>query len=224
MSHKIRVSILDDHQSIIDGYRYRLSRADRVQVVATACFGEALEPMLAEHPTDVLLLDMQVPTSPENNNPYPVPQTIPRLLQAYPTLSILIISMHAKRPMIRTVMEAGASGYILKDDGQTIQHLEEVILAVAGGDIYLSQAADELYDPGEGSALTPRQLEVLSLFAAYPNHTSASVALKLEVAHSTVRNLLSEAYMRLGVRNRSAAILKAQELGLIPPATVAYDP
>ena len=107
MSEKIRVTILDDHQNIIDGYMYRLSAVSQIEVVATISYGEELESTIAKHPTDVLLLDVNVPTSPENPNPYPILHAIPKLLQIYPELNILVISMHAERGLIRAVMDAG---------------------------------------------------------------------------------------------------------------------
>src|SRR5215510_4888305 len=104
---KIRVTILDDHPNIVDGYVYRLSRSPQIEVAATCLFGDELEPSLAKHPTDVLLLDVSVPAGPENPNPYPILSVIPRLLQQYPELNILVISMHNERGLIRAVMEAG---------------------------------------------------------------------------------------------------------------------
>jgi two-component system nitrate/nitrite response regulator NarL len=68
MSDKIRVTILDDHQSIVDGYLYRLNKKPGIEVVAAIRFGEELEPTLAKYPTDVLLLDFSVPTGPLNQN------------------------------------------------------------------------------------------------------------------------------------------------------------
>lgn len=65
--------------------------------------------------------------------------------------------------------------------------------------------------------LTPRQLEVLSLSAALPDLSSAQLAQRLGIAASTLRNMMSEAYLRLGVHNRAAAIAKARQLGLITP-------
>ena len=70
MSDKILLSILDDHQGIVDGYLYRLNGNAQIEVVATMTYGEELEPTLAKSPTDVLLLDINVPTSPDNHNPY----------------------------------------------------------------------------------------------------------------------------------------------------------
>ena len=221
MTKKIRVAILDDHQSIIDGYMFRLGAAPQIEVVATISFGEELEPTIAKHPTDVLLLDVNVPTSPENPNPYPILHVIPKLLQNYPELNILVISMHAERGLIRAVMDAGVSGYILKDDQATVKDLGSVVMSVAGGGIYFSQLAHQLYArhlSTEGKdALSPRQLEALSLSTAYPDDSTADLAQKMTVSNSTVRNLLSAAYIKLGVRNRTAAIAKARQLGLITP-------
>ena len=220
MNKKIRVTILDDHQNIIDGYVFRLSANPQIEVVATISFGELLEPTLAGHPTDVLLLDVNVPTSVENPNPYPILYAIPKLLQAYAGLNILVVSMYAERGLIRAVMEAGASGYILKDDQTTARDLGSVVTSVAGGGIHFSQKAHQLYIKHlskESNLLSPRQLEALSLCAAYPNNTTALLANIMAVSNSTVRNLLSTAYLKLDVNNRAAAIARAQQLGLITP-------
>jgi len=65
--------------------------------------------------------------------------------------------------------------------------------------------------------LSTRQAEALSLCAAFPNETSDKIAEKMGIKHSSVRTLLSSAYVKLNVRNRAAAIIKARELGLITP-------
>ena len=70
MVSKIRVAILDDHQSIIDGFTYRLSMDPDIQIVSTALYGEDLEPMIADNPVDVLLLDVSVPNSPRITTPF----------------------------------------------------------------------------------------------------------------------------------------------------------
>jgi two-component system nitrate/nitrite response regulator NarL len=218
MSDKIQVTILDDHQSIIDGYIFRLNAFPNIEVAATISFAEELDATLRDHPTDVLLLDVSVPSSPKNYNPYPILHTIPQLLQRYSELKILIISMFAERGLIRTIMDAGASGYILKDDQATIRNLGNVIITVAEGGIYFSQKASELYRKTQtDNLLSPRQLEVLSLCLAYPDYKTAELAKKMGVQNSTVRNLLSSAYTRLGVQTRAAAITKAKQFGWITP-------
>ena len=218
---KVRVAILDDHPSIIDGYIYRLDNTPGVEVVATATFGEELEPMLMTNRVDVLLLDLSVHTSEENSNPFPILYIIPKLLQKYPDLVVLVISMFIEPGLMRAIMEAGASGYMLKDDTEAFRELGNVVLSVAHGGIYFSKKVHNLYvqagQTGNGMTLTPRQLELLSLCAAYPDFSTADLAQKMSVSNSTVRNLLSSAYLRLNVHSRTAAIEKARELGLITP-------
>ena len=216
MGKKIRVAILDDHQSIIDGYKFRLSHTPEVEVVATASYGTALEPLLADYPVDVLLLDINVPISEDNPNPYPFIHTIPKLLNRFPDLKIIAISMHNQRSLIRAAVNTGISGYILKDDQSAIRNLGTIICSIVVGGHYYSQHAHEaILPPSQDSLLSARQLEVLSVCAAYPDDTTEQLSTRLDIAPSTVRNLLSNAYLRLGVRNRASAIVKAQEFGLL---------
>jgi DNA-binding NarL/FixJ family response regulator len=217
MSAQIRVAILDDHQSIIDGYSYRISNAPNIKVVATALFGEELEPMLENNQVDVLLLDISVPNSAENNNPFPILYVIPRLLQRHPSLSILVISMYTQHALVETLVNSGISGYIFKDDQASIQQLAKIVEIVASGGIYFSQGAyRDLRGEQVETILTPRQLEALSLCAGQPDCDTVVLANRLGITGSTLRNLLSGAYLRLGVRTRAAAIAKAQQLGIFP--------
>ncbi len=227
MKDKIRVAILDDHQGIIDGYLYRLGGAPDIEVVATILFGEDLEPTLARNPVDVLVLDVQIPTSPTNPNPFPILYIIPRLLELYPNLVVVVISMHTQRTLINAVMEAGASGYVVKDDQATIRELASVIRTVAGGSIYMSQYAyQELKKSRTGALLqplSPRQLEALSMCAAFPDASSAELCQMMNIANSTLRNLLSGAYLKLNVRSKAAAIARARQMGLITPEKPTSD-
>jgi DNA-binding NarL/FixJ family response regulator len=221
MAQKIRVTILDDHQTIIDGYRFRLGNNHRVEVVSAINYGEELQGTLEKFPTDVLLLDVNVPISADNPNPYPILHVIPDLLQKYPNLAILVISMHTERGLIRAVMETGASGYVLKDDQSTLRDLENVMASVFSGGIHLSRLANDALlrngTIGNEPPLAKRQLEVLSLCLSYPDSSTSDLAKKTSITNSTVRNLLSGAYLKLGVRTRMAAITKARQLGLITP-------
>ncbi|MFN8385845.1 MAG: response regulator transcription factor [Anaerolineales bacterium] len=221
MPKKIRVTILDDHQTTVDGYHLRLDASPRVEVVAAIHHGDELKETLKKHSTDVLLLDVGVPASPENPNPYPILYVIPALLQEYPDLAILVVSMHAERNLIRAIMEAGASGYILKEDQAILRDLENVIVSVSSGGIHLSKQAKEAIlrsdESRRDSLLAKRQLEALSLCLSYPDSSTAELAKKMSISNSTVRNLLSGAYIKLGVHNRIAAVSKARQMGLISP-------
>lgn len=219
---KIRVGILDDHQSTLDGYSYRLGLHKNIEVAATARYGDELEPMLAKHPLDVLILDIGVPGNKNGESPYPILYLLPRLREKYPKTAILIISMHKVRTMVQALMQAGARGYILKDDGKASEKLGEIVTSVAAGGVYFSEEsfAALVEKPSPGSdvqLLTQRQREVLSLCAAKPGLTMELIAKDLNIAGSTLRNLLSDSYKRLKVRNLTAAIIRARELGLITP-------
>jgi len=221
MTRKIRVTILDDHQTILDGYRFRLDNNPRVEVAATISYGEELQKTLEKFPTDVLLLDVSVPTAEDNPSPYPILHVIPELLQKYSDLTILVISMHTERSLIRAVMEAGVSGYIIKDDQAALRDLENVVASVFSGGIYLSRQANDALlrnSPVTGELpLGKRQLEALSLCLSYPDDSTAELAKKMGISNSTARNLLSGAYLKLGVHNLTTAIAKARQLGLISP-------
>jgi two-component system, NarL family, nitrate/nitrite response regulator NarL len=225
-AEKVRVAILDDHQSIIDGYIYRLSSTPEIEVVATATHGEELEPSLVKHPVDVLLLDLSVRTSPENSNPFPILHIIPKLLQKYSNLSILVISMFAEPGLMRSLVEAGVSGYVLKDDQAAFRDLGNIVLSIAHGGIFFSKKAHSLYMQSDvmngGELLTPRQMEVLSLCAAYPDASTSDLAQMMAISNSTVRNLLSNLYFRLGVHSRTAAVEKAREMGLVTPRPPSF--
>jgi DNA-binding NarL/FixJ family response regulator len=217
MKENVRLIIMDDHQSIVDGYLYRLSHVPQIEVITTLAYGDELEPALKEHPVDVLVLDVQVPAAPTNPNPYPILHIIPKLLQLYPDLAILVISMHNERSLLRAIVEAGASGYILKNDSQKIQELGKWVLAVANGEVCFSDKALKALVSKKDEPFTARQLEALSLCAAFPNSKTAELARKMKIANSTLRNLLSTIYLKLGVQTRAAAIAKARDLGIITP-------
>ena len=227
MDKKIRVAILDDHPAVIDGYTYRLEADPGIEIVGAAGFGVDLEPMLYKGIPDVLILDVKVPISADDSNPYPILNVIPLLVDHYPGLNILVISMHSQRSLIRAVLDAGASGYILKDDWVAMRDLAAIVRLVSSGSIYLNQTMykELLKHPTGlliGQKLSQRQLEVLSLCAAFPDASTYELSQKMGVAHSTVRNLLSGAYLKLDVRNRTAAVVKARKLGLVTPEDEKY--
>jgi DNA-binding NarL/FixJ family response regulator len=215
MKDKIQVMIMDDHQGIVDGYRYRLSMVSNIEVVGTLSYGEELEPALKENAVDVLILDVEVPASPNNPNAYPILHAIPKLLQQYPELMILVISVHSEPGLIRAVVNAGATGYIFKGDSRRIQELGKWISALVDGEICFSEKALEAIVGRRDEPFTPRQLEALSLCASYPNSKTAELARKMKIADSTLRNLLSTVYFKLGVQTRAAAIAKARQMGIL---------
>lgn len=221
MSEKIKVAILEDHQSIIDGYLYRLGEAAEIEVVGVASFGEDLEPMLEKQPVDVLIMDINVPARPGSPSPFPALPVTRRITQNFPNLNILVISILTQHTLIQALVELGISGYIFKQDSDSIRSLPSVVTVIANNGIYFSQEAHEKLRLEKSAptspTLTARQLEALLMCAAYPTLPTAEIAAKMKVASSTLRNLLSSAYLRLNVGSREPAIARLQQLGLIPP-------
>jgi two-component system capsular synthesis response regulator RcsB len=223
MSAKIRVAILEDHQSIIDGYNYRLSESE-CEIVGAALYGEDIEKVLAAKKPTVLILGANVRNSRENRNPFPILPFTKIALQKYPNLKILVISMLTAGALIEALVDIGVSGYIFKDDDSSIRQLSNIIKSVAEGGIYFSPGAREKVKPKHSALkLTSRQLEALSVSAAYPDLSTYVLAQKLSISPSTFRNLLSGAYQRLGVSTRTAAIVRANHLGLLPNGTGVPD-
>lgn len=219
----IKVAILDDHQSILDGYSYRLSDPECV-IVGMAIYGEDIEKILADSRPNVLILDANVRTSSENPNPFPILSFVRITLQKYPDLKILVISMLTSGALIEALVDAGVRGYIFKEDEGSILQLFHVIKIIAQGGAFFSPGAWEKVRPGQSALiLTSRQLEVLSVSAAYPDLSTYAQAQKLAISSSTFRNLLSGAYKRLGVSTRTAAIVRANRLGLIANAIYLPD-
>lgn len=214
----IHVAILEDHQATIDGYQLRLSEHPVIKVVASCLFSEELFTMLEQNPIDVLILDINVPISRDNRNIQPIHQMITDLKVKYPDLVVLVISMLAQRTMIKTILKAGTSGYILKDDYDSIRNLGKIVETLAEGGTFMSNRVRDIFFNGHANnpMLTQRELEVLSICASYPDESTAELAERLDVANSTVRNFLHKIYIKLQVHGRAAAILRAQEIGLLP--------
>ncbi len=227
-SEIIRVVILDDHLSTVEGYIFRLGQSPDIQIIATFLYSEELESFLEKETADILLLDLQVPISRSNGNNYPILTSLPKLLKAHPDLAVLVITMHSQRNLIQVIMEAGASGYILKDDQESLRKLATIVRAIANGrGIYLSPKAGQLVKKSPVTEfeqpLSPRQLEALSLCAAYPDAGASDLATRMHITSSTLRNLLFGAYIKLGVHSRAAAVARADQLGLLVPTSHKLD-
>lgn len=220
-NEKINVAILDDHQSILDGYMMRLSQDQNINIVAAMVFADELEPALENYPTDVLILDVSVPISLDNPMNYPILHVIPRILNRYPKIHILVISEFEEQSLIDRLVKAGVSGYILKNDRATLIGLTNVVYSIANGGNFFSEKAKLLLLQHRmiltQQILSDREAEALSLCASYPDSMTTELAMRMSISTSTLRNLLARAAHKLGVGSRSAAISKAQSLGIITP-------
>ena len=218
MSGFIKIAILEDHQSVVDGYMFRLRDANDIEVGGVAANGEELSDLLQKNPNiKVLVMDVQAPVSAEDSNIIPILHLVPKILEEHPNISILIISMVMEQSLIKALVDAGVSGYVFKEDSASIRNLPVVIRKVFRGELYFSEKAKAKLEDASVNPLgiTNRQLEILSLCAAYPDLSSDQLAERLGVASSSLRTALSETYSRLNVHTKAAAISRAKDLGFI---------
>jgi DNA-binding NarL/FixJ family response regulator len=225
MPDQINVAILEDHQSNIDGYRYRISNDPEINIVAELLFSKNLMDVLAKHDVNLLILDLSVPISQENRNIQPIHPLVAKIRKQFPDIAILVITIYNKRAMIKSLMKMGIGGYILKDDFDSIRNLANIIKIVARKGIFMSKRVRDRFLNGNANDmnLTRRELEVLSMCSSYPDESTAEIADRLNIAHSTVRNFLHKIYFKLEVHGRTAAILKARRIGLIPGGSNGGD-
>jgi len=222
MQDTIHVVIVDDFPVMIEGYESSLAKTPHVKIVGTALYGDELMPLLAQHYVDLLLLDINVPISEENRMAIPIFNIIPQVIRTYPHLNVLIETMYADPSLIKAIIEIGVSGYMLKDDLYAEQEFGAIVTSIVKDNgCYWSPEVIKLLEKPKGEKnkeephLTPRQIEAISLCAAYPEKSTAQLAEFMNITDSTFRNHLTGAYFKLGAPSRGAAIAKARQLGLI---------
>jgi DNA-binding NarL/FixJ family response regulator len=230
----IHIAIVDDYPVVLRGFESYLTNAPHIKIIGTAMYGDDLMPLLAQNHVDLLLLDINVPTSRENKLPYPIFHVIPRVIELYPHINVVITTMYAENTLIKAIIETGVSGYILKDDLHAVQEFGSIITSIVRENgrywspVVLQTLEQAKKKNEDAPSLTPRQLQVTSLCATYPEKPTVELAEHLHIADSTFRNHLSDAYLTLGVPNRAAAVAKARQLGLIasgdpPPLSDPQD-
>jgi len=218
----IHVAIVDDFPAILQGYEGYLANTPHIKIVGSAMCGDELMPLLDRNHVDLLWLDINVPTSKENKMTFPIFHVIPKIIGMYPHINVLIATMYTETTLIKAIIETGVSGYILKDDLYAAQECGAIITSIVRENgRYWSPEVLKVLDESKGkknkdeSSLTPRQIEAISLCAAYPEKSTAQLAEIMDIIDSTFRNHLTDAYFKLGVTNRSGAVAKARESGLI---------
>lgn len=197
----IRVVLAEDQSMVRGAFASLLDLEGDVEVVATAADGvEALE-AVRTHAPDILLTDIEMPGMTGLD-------VAAELHRDGSDTRVVIVTTFARGGYLRRALDAGVSGYVLKDAPLT--DLVAALRTVAqGGRVVapeLAVAAWEADDP-----LTDRERDVLRLAA--DGEPNAAIAAALHLAEGTVRNHLSSAITKLGVRNRTEAAARARDRG-----------
>ncbi|HLG60188.1 MAG TPA: response regulator transcription factor [Vicinamibacterales bacterium] len=212
----IRVVLVDDQTLVRQGIRSLLELAGDITIVAEASDGEDGVAVIGREQPDVVLLDVRMPKKSGVD--------VLRALQSRGTLppTILLTTFDDDEALLEGV-KAGAKGYLLKD--VSLERLTEAIrTVVAGGTVIRPVVTERLLRGLEHvlrdfealsppDPLTKREVEVLRLMAG--GYSNREIAEALGTAEGTVKNHASSILSKLGVRDRTRAVLKALELGYI---------
>ena len=206
----VRVLIVDDHPVVRDGLRGMLDNEEGFEVVGEAADGqEAVARALAFQP-DVILMDLRMPGMNGVN-------AIKELADKGVESRVLVLTTFDTDSDVLPAVEAGATGYLLKDAPR--EELLRAIRAAARGEAVLSptigsRILGQVRQPSK-EAVSQRELEVLQLVAAgSPNR---EIAERLFISEATVKTHLLHIYAKLGVNDRAGAVGAAFERGLLTP-------
>jgi DNA-binding NarL/FixJ family response regulator len=197
-AERLRVLVVDDHDVVHWGFRLMLTQQSWVERCVTAGSGEEAVAMAIRYRPHVAVVDLFIG---EESGA----EVCERLRAAEPATRVLLfsgageISPHAARA-------AGASGFAYKD-WPARKIAGAVRLVGLGGTVF------ERQEPAPALGLTERERSVLGLMAA--GATNPEIALELHLSRHTVKEHTSSVYRKLGVRNRTEAVQRAQRLGLL---------
>jgi DNA-binding NarL/FixJ family response regulator len=209
----IRVVLADDHAVVRKGIREFLEQEADITVVAEAADGEQAVALVAEHQPDVAVLDIQMPVASGI-------EATRRIKARHPGVRILILTAYDDDPYIFALLQAGASGYILKtaDSGDLVQ----AVRAVSQGESPLDPAVTQkmvqqlatgrpLGAQASAEPLTGREVEVLRLVAK--GLTNKAIGRALDISDRTVQGHLANIYGKLHASSRTEAVTKALQQG-----------
>ena len=215
----VRIVVADDHQVVRDGFAELLDTQSDFTVVGTASDGAQAVRISGTLRPDLVLMDVRMP----GVDGIEATRELARTGAGAPR--VLILTTFDLDEYVYDALRAGASGFLLKD--VTAEHLFEAVRVVAGGDALLAPSitrrlidefANRRQPHGAPSALrflTPRETEVLRLVAE--GLSNREIAERLVITDETVKTHVSRLLAKLGLRDRTQAVVAAYESGLVVP-------
>ncbi len=207
MTGCIRLLIVDDHPVVRDGLRAILATQSDLEIIGEADTGDAALARVAVDAPDVVLMDLQMPILDGVT-------AIAQIHTAHRGVRVLVLTTYETDADITAAIEAGATGYLLKDTPRA--DLFAAIRAAARGEAALSPAvATRVLGRLRGSpeALSAREIDVLTAVAR--GDSNKQVARALHISEATVKTHLLHIYAKLGVADRTAAVTTALTRGVI---------
>ncbi|WP_283133909.1 response regulator transcription factor [Rhizohabitans arisaemae] len=198
----IRVVLAEDQNLVRGALAALLSLEEDIEVVAEAADGEAAVAAALEHRPDVILLDIEM-------HPVDGIEATRRIRAALPGTKVMILTTFGRPGYLRRALEAGASGYLVKDSSP--ERLADGVRGVRAGRIVVDPALAVASLERGPDPLTDRERDVLRVAATGVAVTE--IAKTLSLSAGTVRNYLSSAIAKTGTANRMEAALRARESG-----------
>ena len=208
MTNPIRLLIVDDHPVVRDGLRGMFVDSPGFEVVGEAAGGDGALALAEALRPDVILMDLQMPGV---DGVSAIRQLAERGIQSH----VLVLTTYDMDSDVLPALEAGATGYLLKDAPR--EELIRAVRAVANGESVLSSSVaslliDQVRNPTR-ETLSPRESEILELIAN--GATNREIAKTLFISEATVKTHLLHIYEKLAVRDRAAAVGEAYRRGLL---------
>ncbi len=204
----VTVVLADDHVIVRDGIRMVLESEPDIQVVAEAGTAEDAARYVLGHKPSILVLDLNMPGESSLD-------LIPSILETSPGTRIIVLTMQSEPAFVRSALQAGASGYVVKHSAA--KELVDAIRTAMKGETYLnpSLGARLAAAPDAGAApdeLTPREIEVLGLLAQ--GYMNPEVAQQLVLSVRTVETHRANIQRKTGISTRAELIAYAKEHNL----------
>jgi DNA-binding NarL/FixJ family response regulator len=204
-----RIVVVDDHPVVRGGLVGWLAAQPDLDVVGEAADGLEALAAVAEHQPDVVLMDLRMPRMDGVT-------ATGRITVAHPAVRVLVLTTYDTDADIVRAVEAGATGYLLKDT--PLPQLADAVRAAARGETVLAPpVAAKLVSRMRAPAVeapTARELQVLAGVAR--GLTNAEIGRELFIGEATVKTHLLRVFAKLGVDDRTRAVLTAVERGLLP--------
>ncbi|MFT4568209.1 MAG: DNA-binding NarL/FixJ family response regulator [Saprospiraceae bacterium] len=210
----IRLLIADDYQVLLDGFNSIFDSIEDITVIGTAQNGKEVLEILKTSAIDVILLDINMPVL---NGV----ETCKKLTKQYPGIKVIALSTYDQQSYFKRMMQYGAKGYLLKNDGaETIE--KAIRMVITGGRFISPQFQNMLssidYLSGKkaslmGSEIAPKELKVLNNIAS--GLTDLQIADKLFLSFRTVNSHRKNLLLKLDAKNTAELIKKAMERGVL---------